>query len=105
MQEGEGEVRLRRIGPERSLRVLLSSQAARSAPTSIEEVTIRPLPPKPSLFIEAVEEQRAPLAQSAPEKPFIPPQAERPVVRPPRMPRVDELPMPAQNQIRARQGE
>ena len=42
---------------------------------------------------------------AAPEKPFIPPQAERPVVRAPRMPRIDELPIPAQNQIRARQAE
>src|SRR5262249_46036990 len=40
-----------------------------------------------------------------PEQPFIPPQAERPAVRPPRMPRIDELPMPAQAQIRARQAE
>ena len=36
---------------------------------------------------------------------FIPPQAEQPPVRAPRMPRIDELPMPAQNQIRARQAE
>ena len=35
---------------------------------------------------------------------FIPPQAER-VVRPTRMPRVEELPLPAQNQMRARRGE
>ena len=42
---------------------------------------------------------------AAPEKPFIPPQAERPALRAPRMPRIDELPIPAQNQIRARQAE
>jgi cell division protein FtsZ len=41
---------------------------------------------------------------AAPERPFIPPQAERPAVRTARMPRIDELPMPAQNQIRASQG-
>jgi cell division protein FtsZ len=33
---------------------------------------------------------------------FIPPQAER-VARGPRMPRIDELPVPAQNEIRAQQ--
>ena len=38
-------------------------------------------------------------------RPFIPPAAERSVVRAPRMPRVDELPMPAQNQIRASSAE
>ena len=35
---------------------------------------------------------------------FIPPQAER-AMRPARMPRIDELPVPAQNQIRASRGE
>jgi cell division protein FtsZ len=35
---------------------------------------------------------------------FIPPQPER-ALRPARMPRIDELPMPAQNQIRASRGE
>ena len=35
-----------------------------------------------------------------PAAPFIPPQAERPM-RPTRMPRVEDLPVPAQNQLRA----
>jgi cell division protein FtsZ len=38
-------------------------------------------------------------------KAFIPPQPERAAGRRPRMPRIEELPMPAQNQIRAQQGE
>src|SRR5581483_7975344 len=77
------------------------------APVSaIEDVTIRPIAPKPTLFVEPA----APVADAAPapaepERPFIPPQAERPAQRAPRMPRIDELPMPAQNQIRARQAE
>ncbi|MEA2878925.1 MAG: cell division protein FtsZ [Hyphomicrobiales bacterium] len=74
--------------------------------TAIEEVTIRPITPKPSLFREAIETPaEAPRQLAEPEKPFIPPQAEQPAVRAPRMPRIDELPMPAQNQIRARQAE
>jgi len=76
--------------------------AAAILPTAgSEEVAIRPLAPKPSLFIDP--------ASSAPqaEEPqsFIPPQAERPQTRAPRMPRIDELPVPAQNEIRARRGE
>jgi len=64
---------------------------------TIEEVTIRPLPPKPSLFLEVEEPKPAP-----PEaKVFIPPQPERASNRP-RMPRIDELPLPAQAEIRAR---
>jgi len=66
-----------------------------------EDVTIRPLAPKPSLFIDP--------PASGPEthepEAFIPPQPERPQSRTPRMPRIDELPMPAQNEIRARRGE
>ena len=64
-------------------------------------MTIRPLAPKPSLFIDPpvggpeTEELEA----------FIPPPAERPQSRAPRMPRIDELPMPAQNEIRAKRGE
>jgi cell division protein FtsZ len=37
--------------------------------------------------------------------PFIPGAAESPVVRPQRMPQIDDLPLPAQNQIRAHRGE
>ena len=65
-----------------------------------EEVKIRPLAPKPSLFIDP------PASGPQPHEPmtFIPPQAER-LPRAPRMPRIDELPVPAQNEIRARRGE
>ena len=71
--------------------------------TSIEDVTIRPMQPKPSLFPEQSE-------PSAPEpalpRAFIPPAPERPGNRPQqRMPRMDELPVPAQNELRAQMGE
>jgi cell division protein FtsZ len=65
-----------------------------------EEVMIRPLAPKPSLFIDPSgggPEVHEPMT-------FIPPQSER-LPRAPRMPRIDELPVPAQNEIRARRGE
>jgi len=71
---------------------------------AIEDVTIRPLPPKPS-FIEASEDQAPPPAQELPvQQTFIPPQAERPPVRP-RMPRIEDLPLPAQNELRVSRGE
>jgi cell division protein FtsZ len=70
------------------------------APASAhEDVTIRPLPPKPTLFIEPTAE--ASPQEVAAEKAFIPPQAERPSARP-RMPRIEDLPLPAQNEIRAK---
>lgn len=37
--------------------------------------------------------------------PFVPPPPDSPVVRPQRMPQIDDLPLPAQNQLRAQRGE
>jgi cell division protein FtsZ len=67
-----------------------------------EDVTIRPLAPKPSLFIDPPANEAE---QPAEPEAFIPPQPERAQSRAPRMPRIDELPMPAQNEIRAKLGE
>jgi len=67
----------------------------------MEDVTVRPISPKPSLFVEPV--MTEPALQEMPSS-FIPPQPER-ASRGPRMPRIEELPMPAQNEIRARRGE
>jgi cell division protein FtsZ len=72
--------------------------------TSIEDVTIHPIQPKPSLFPEqAAAEPLA--AEPALPRAFIPPAPERAGNRAPRMPRIDELPLPAQNGLRAQQGE
>jgi cell division protein FtsZ len=69
--------------------------------TEIEDVTIRPIQPKPSLFPEA----NAPVAVDPPApRTFIPPAPERPAGRP-RMPRIDELPVPGQRELRAKRGE
>jgi cell division protein FtsZ len=76
--------------------------AALQQPVASEDVTIRPIAPKPSLFMEPAMADPAP--QETP-KAFIPPPAERPANRGPRMPRIDELPMPAQNELRAKRGE
>jgi cell division protein FtsZ len=68
----------------------------------IEDVTIRPIPPKPSLFPE----QMAPPVEPPPApRAFIPPAPERTVNRPRRMPGIDELPRPAQAELRAKRGE
>jgi cell division protein FtsZ len=72
--------------------------------TSIEDITIRPMQPKPSLFPEPAANE-PPAAEPALPRAFIPPAPERPGNRQPRMPRIDELPMPAQNELRAQQGE
>jgi cell division protein FtsZ len=69
-------------------------------PSAMEDVTVRSITPKPSLFVEPMMAEPAP--QEMP-KTFIPPAPEP--TRAPRMPRLDELPLPAQNQLRARQAE
>ncbi|MDA9546759.1 MULTISPECIES: cell division protein FtsZ [Bradyrhizobium] len=73
------------------------------APQTYGDVTVRPIAQKPTLFPEA---DMAPVAVQEPMTPdtFIPPQAERPA-RAPRMPRIEELPMPAQAEIRQARGE
>jgi cell division protein FtsZ len=68
----------------------------------MEDVMIRPIPPKPSLFPE----QMAPPPEPPPApRAFIPPAPERTVNRPRRMPAIDELPRPAQAELRAKRGE
>src|SRR5690242_20385949 len=76
--------------------------AAILPPSAIEDVSIRPMPMKPSLFEPAHAE--APFAEPPVPAAFIPPAPER-TARTPRMPRIDELPLPAQNEIRAQRGE
>ncbi len=55
--------------------------------TSIEDVTIRPIQPKPSLFPEPAASE-PPAAEPALPRAFIPPAPERPGNRPQRMPRI-----------------
>jgi cell division protein FtsZ len=94
-----------RVAPERATsqvqptRASVEQAATAAVAAALDDVSVRPITPKPSLFVEPVMADPAP--QDMP-KAFIPPQPER--VRP-RMPRIDELPMPAQNQIRASQGD
>ncbi len=79
-----------------------AAKAAVAAAVLGEDVTIRPIPPKPSLFPEPpsglVVEEPTPNT-------FIPPAPERTASRPRRMPSIDELPRPAQAELRAQRGE
>jgi len=77
--------------------------AAALLPSGRDDVSFRPMPIKPSLF-EAATDEPAPAEAPMPTA-FIPPPPERTALRAPRMPRIDELPLPAQNEIRAQRGE
>jgi cell division protein FtsZ len=82
-------------------------QPAASAPlqpASYGDVMVRPIAQKPSLFpdhdITRVETPEPPTPET-----FIPQAAERAPLRTPRMPKFEDLPMPAQNEIRQARGE
>ncbi len=68
----------------------------------MEDVMIRPIPPKPSLFPE---QMALPADPPPAPRAFIPPAPERTLNRPRRMPGIDELPRPAQAELRAKRGE
>jgi cell division protein FtsZ len=77
--------------------------ATAAVAAALEDVTIRPIPPKPSLF-EPVAKSAAPTEAPMP-KVFIPPQPERPAGRAPRMPGIDDFPPHAQDALRAKQAQ
>jgi cell division protein FtsZ len=79
-------------------------QPAAAQPASYGDVTVRPIAQKPSLFPDH-EVARAETHEPAAPETFIPQAAERPPTRTPRMPKFEDLPMPAQNEIRQARGE
>jgi cell division protein FtsZ len=90
------------VAPERVEQRVDQAKIEASAPVVVRnEVSIEPVVARP---VEPVVLTSDPVEAELEAAHFIPPQAER-VVRPTRMPRVEELPLPAQNQMRARRGE
>src|SRR5712671_1096299 len=73
-------------------------------PASYGDVTVRPIAQKPSLFPDH-KVARADTSEQAPSETFIPQAAERPPSRAPRMPKFEDLPMPAQAEIRQAHGD
>jgi cell division protein FtsZ len=74
--------------------------AAPVQPASYGDVTVRPIAQKPSLFPEPEAQRAAQVEHVAPPETFIPQAAERVPVRATRMPKFEDLPMPAQAEIR-----
>jgi cell division protein FtsZ len=80
--------------------------AAAPAPAAMSEhIRIEPALPRPVMAVAPLLEPVVPVepVETQPES-FIPPMPERSVVRPTRMPRIEDLPVPAQNQINAQRG-
>jgi cell division protein FtsZ len=80
-------------------------QQAPIQPASYGDVTVRPIPQKPTLFPDHNEATRIEPEQPATPETFIPQAAERAPARSPRMPKFEDLPMPAQAEIRQARGE
>jgi len=79
-------------------------QAAPLQSGSYGDVTVRPIAQKPSLFPDR-DVARTELHETTPPDTFIPHAPERAPARAPRMPQFEDLPMPAQNEIRQARGE
>ena len=79
--------------------------AAPPAVVAVHEVQLRAVAPRPQVFAEPPQPVAAPRPAERQPGPFVPPQAEQPVLRPQRLPQISDLPLPAQNQIRAQRGE
>ena len=79
--------------------------AAPIQPASYGDVTVRPIAQKPTLFPDHSEAARVEPEQPATPETFIPQAAERAPLRAPRMPKFEELPMPAQAEIRQARGD
>ncbi|WP_407176525.1 cell division protein FtsZ [Bradyrhizobium sp. STM 3562] len=82
----------------------MAAPTAPVQPASYGDVTVRPIAPKPSLFPEP-EVARAEASEPMTPETFIPQAAEKAPPRAPRMPKFEELPMPAQAEIRQARGE
>src|SRR4029450_14076541 len=83
----------------------VEAPGAPAQPATYGDVTVRPVAQKPTLFPDK-EVARAESHEPPPAENFIPPAAERTASRSPRMmPKFEDLPMPAQAEIRQAQGQ
>ncbi|SDN60870.1 cell division protein FtsZ [Afipia sp. GAS231] len=82
-----------------------ASQQAPLQSASYGDVTVRPIAQKPTLFPDHHDAPRVEAAEPVMPETFIPQAAERPPARSPRMPKFEDLPMPAQAEIRQARGD
>ena len=100
--------RIERAAPARTVAVESAAHAAVAAALmpaagQHEDVSIRPMPMKPSLFDAVPAERWRSPRRLRPRRSSRRRRSAR--ARTPRMPRIDELPLPAQNEIRAQRGD
>jgi cell division protein FtsZ len=74
---------------------------SKAAPSAGDEVEIRPAAPRTAVYAEPP----APRVEEPVAQDYIPPAPEQPVVRPARMPQIEDLPPVVQHQMRVQRGE
>jgi cell division protein FtsZ len=90
--------------PQAAAPTAAETAATAAVAAALEDVTIKPIPPKPTLFEPAPARSAAAAAEPPMPKVFIPPQPERPAAtRASRIPGINEFPAHAQNVVRASQ--
>jgi cell division protein FtsZ len=90
--------------PVMEARMVPSIETQRVAPPQMampEDIRIELAQPRPMMAVAAPEPEMHVEPAPVHEDSFIPPAPERALVRPTRMPRIEDLPVPAQNQIAA----
>jgi cell division protein FtsZ len=75
-----------------------------AVPSAGRGLHVQPVMPQPAAFVESMAPV-TPEPEPYDPRPFIPPVPETPVARSPRMPQIEDLPRPAQAQIRAQRAE
>src|SRR3981189_521595 len=91
-----------------ALAAIAAAVAAPEAPlqsASYGDVTVRPIAQKPTLFPDHRDAPRGEAEEPVTPATFIPQAADPPPVRTPRMPKFEDLPMPAQAEIRQARGD
>ena len=84
----------------------LAPQSYAPAPQpEMDDVHLQPAMPRIPHYAETPAPAPRPVEQMPPPGPYIPPAPEQPMIRTARMPQVEDLPLPVQNQIRAQRGE
>jgi cell division protein FtsZ len=91
--------------PAAEFRMQAPEPIRQQAPASFaDDIRIEPAQPRQAIAAPVVEPPAPETSVPHLEESFIPPAPERAVIRPTRMPRIEDLPVPAQNQLAQRSG-
>jgi cell division protein FtsZ len=97
----QATARTQAAAPVAEAAIAVAPAANHAAPSLSDEVEIRPAAPKAAVYAAPP----APRVEELDLQDYIPPAPEQPVIRPARMPQIEDLPPVVQQQIRVHRGE